>query len=235
MREWLATHPIMQILSNTECRIEAPTALLTSRPPVNLLHDIYLTLPYLTKGDAKGFYMGHFTHETESPWPLHFKHSRWWKRRRSHQSKFASSHYAWGTNGGCECKVGVRSTWVLTLPYQMGGDSIRATSHTRLGARDHYISSTLIGGKGSGATGPSSLLHTMFEGPTDWGCECKVGLRFTWVPWWHRMVHLAWSLGWFFINHLLEVGRTQNRETVALRMLTTIDLFYLIMCEDPRE
>ena len=23
---------------------------------------------------------GHFTHETESPWPLHFKHSHWWKR-----------------------------------------------------------------------------------------------------------------------------------------------------------
>ena len=22
---------------------------------------------------------GHFTHETGSPWPLHFKHSRWWK------------------------------------------------------------------------------------------------------------------------------------------------------------
>ena len=36
-------------------------------------------------------------------------------------------------------------------------------------------------------------------------------------------------------NHLLEVGRTQNRETMALCTLTTIDLFYFIMCEDPRE
>ena len=36
-------------------------------------------------------------------------------------------------------------------------------------------------------------------------------------------------------NHLLKVGLTQNRETVALRMLTTADLFYLIMCEDPHE
>ena len=28
---------------------------------------------------------GHFTHETESPWLLHLKHSHWWKRRsRSH-------------------------------------------------------------------------------------------------------------------------------------------------------
>jgi hypothetical protein len=31
---------------------------------------------------------GHFTHETESPWWVHFKHSHWWKRRS--QSKFAS-------------------------------------------------------------------------------------------------------------------------------------------------
>ena len=33
-------------------------------------------------------------------------------------------------------------------------------------------------------------------------------------------------------NHLLEVGLTQNRETMALRTLTTVDLFYFTMCED---
>ena len=38
-----------------------------------------------------------------------------------------------------------------------------------------------------------------------------------------------------FKNHLLEVGRTQNWETTALRTLTTVDLFYFIMCEDPHE
>ena len=36
-------------------------------------------------------------------------------------------------------------------------------------------------------------------------------------------------------NHLLEVGLTQNWETMALQMLTTVDLFYIIMCEDPHE
>ena len=41
----------------------------------------------------------------------------------------------------------------------------RATSDTRLRARDHYASSTLIGGKGG--AGPSSL-HTTFEGPTEY-------------------------------------------------------------------
>ena len=54
---------------------------------------------------------GHSTHETESVWPLHFKHSCWWKRRN--QSEFAS-HYAWGTNGVCECKMDVKSTWIPT-------------------------------------------------------------------------------------------------------------------------
>ena len=30
-------------------------------------------------------YKGHFTHETERPWPLHFKHYRRWKRRSRDQ------------------------------------------------------------------------------------------------------------------------------------------------------
>jgi hypothetical protein len=42
---------------------------------------------------------------------------------------------------------------------------LRATSHTRLRAREHYTSTTLIGGKGG--AGPSSL-HTMLEGPTEY-------------------------------------------------------------------
>jgi hypothetical protein len=39
-----------------------------------------------------------------------------------------------------------------------------------------------------------------------------------------------------FIIHLLEVGLTQNhKETVALRMLTTVGLFYFTVCEDLHE
>ena len=30
----------------------------------------------------------------------------------------------------------------------------------------------------------------------------------------------------YFKNHLSEVGLTQNRETMALRTFTTVDLFY---------
>ena len=35
-----------------------------------------------------------------------------------------------------------------------------------------------------------------------------------------------------FKNHFLEVGLTQNQETMALRTLTTVGLFYFIICED---
>ena len=38
-----------------------------------------------------------------------------------------------------------------------------------------------------------------------------------------------------FKNHLSEVGLTQNRETKALRMLTTVDVFNSFMREGPRE
>jgi hypothetical protein len=46
--------------------------------------------------------------------------------------------------------------------YILASLKLRVTSHMRLRARDHYTSSTLIGGKGR--AGPSSL-HTMLEGP----------------------------------------------------------------------
>ena len=38
-----------------------------------------------------------------------------------------------------------------------------------------------------------------------------------------------------FKSHLLEVDLTQNRETMALRMATTVVSYYPIMCEDPLE
>ena len=54
---------------------------------------------------------------------------------------------------------------------------------------------------------------------------------------WHRVGHVSWSLGLFFKNHFLRVGLTLNQETMALRTLTPVELFYFffIMCEDPQE
>jgi hypothetical protein len=43
---------------------------------------------------------------------------------------------------------------------------------------------------------------------------------------------VTWNI---FKNHLLEVGLTQNRETMALRMFTTVGLFYFITCEYLRD
>ena len=43
---------------------------------------------------------------------------------------------------------------------------------------------------------------------------------------------VTWTI---FKNNLLEVGLTQNRETMAHQMLTTVGLFYFIMRDDPHE
>ena len=43
---------------------------------------------------------------------------------------------------------------------------------------------------------------------------------------------VTWTI---FKNCLLEVGPTQNWETMALRTLTTVGLFYFLTCEDPHE
>jgi hypothetical protein len=106
---------------------------------------------------------------------------------------------------------------------------LRVTTHTRLRARDHYTSSTLIGGKGG--AGPSSLLHTTLEGPTG-------------VLWRHDgwkvyvdsdMASNGSCFMMYFQKPPLEVGLTWNREIMALRTLTIVDLFYLIRREDPHE
>ena len=76
----------------------------------------------------------------------------------------------------------------------LGGSKGHFT-YTRLRARDHDISSILVSGK-RGA-GPSSLLYTMLEGPTEHICGCKMNVKSTWIPTWHRIDHVSWSLGLF--------------------------------------
>ena len=102
--------------------------------------------------------------------------------------------------------------------------TLRATLHTRLRARDHYTPSTLIGGEGEAS--PSSL-----EGLTNGVCMwmqggCKVYME-SYVASNGSCFMVTWTI---FINHLFEVGMmTQNRETLALRTHTTVDLFYFIL------
>jgi uncharacterized alpha/beta hydrolase family protein len=117
--------------------------------------------------------------------------------------------------------------WTFLRPKKgLNLQKIRVTLHTRLRVRDHYISSTLIGGKGG--AGPSSL-HTMLDRLTEY-------VKSTWMPL-HGIKWIMYHghLDFFFKNPFLEVGLTQNRETMALRTLTTVDIFYFIMREDPHE
>ena len=81
-----------------------------------------------------------------------------------------------------------------------------------------------------GRAGPSSLQH--YTWGTNGVFECKMDVQV-------YMDALMASNGsrfmvtWIiFKDHLLEVGLTQNWETMALQMLTTVDSFYFIMCED---
>jgi hypothetical protein len=59
-------------------------------------------------------------------------------------------------------------------------------------------------------------LPTTLEGPMEYICECEMDVRSTWVFMWRQMDHVSWSLGLFSKIHLLEVGLTQNLETMAL-------------------
>ena len=62
----------------------------------------------------------------------------------------------------------------LIIDFSLRGSIgyLRASSHTRLGARDHYTS--IIGGKGGAAP---SLLHTTLEGATEYTSECKMDVK----------------------------------------------------------
>ena len=98
-------------------------------------------------------------------------------------------------------------------------------SHMMLRARDHCTSSKSHWCK----KWSRSKFASHYASRTNWVSWCKMDGWSTWIPTWHQMDHVSWSLG-LFSNHLLEVGLT-HQVTMALQNLTTIDL--LIMCEDP--
>jgi hypothetical protein len=97
----------------------------------------------------------------------------------------------------------------------------RGPLHTRPRAREHYTSSTLIGGKGRAR--PSSL-QTTLEGPTKHVNARCMDAKSTWIPIWHRMDHVFMVTWIISKNHFLEIGLTHNRETMSLQMLTIVDI-----------
>ena len=206
------------------------------------------------KGGAGPSSLHNFTYETESPWLVHYKRSHWWKRRS--WPKFASQLHTWDWEP-VTCALQALSLVGKAELVQVRF----TTSHMRLRACDPYISSALIGKKKGGAgpsslhnfkhetESPRPLhfkrshcwkrwswskfgAHTMLEGPTEWVCEwmqdgCQVSMDSDMAS-----IGSCFMVTWTIIkNHLLEVGLTQNWETMALRTLTTIGLFYFIMYE----
>jgi hypothetical protein len=69
--------------------------------------------------------------------------------------------------------------------------ALRATSHTKLRARDHYTSNHSQWWK--------RWSQSKFASHHTWGtngvCECKMDVKSTWTYAWHRMDHVSWSLG----------------------------------------
>ena len=84
-------------------------------------------------------------------------------------------------------------SWLWFLARVWRGPWLRTTSHTRSRARDHCISSTLIGGKGG--AGPEFASH--YTWGTNRVCECKMDVKSMWIPTRHQMDHVTWSLGLF--------------------------------------
>ena len=88
----------------------------------------------------------------------------------------------------------------------------------------------LVGEKGR--VGPSLLHTTLRDQRSMWVQDgCKVYMD-SYMASSGSCFMATWTI---FKNHLLDIGLTQNQETTTPRTLTTIDLFYFIMCEDPHE
>ena len=106
---------------------------------------------------------------------------------------------------------------------------IKATSHTRLRACNHYTSSTLIGEKAK----PVQVRFTLClkDQWSMWMQEvgCKVYMD-SYMASNGSCFTVTWTIS---KNHLLEASLTQNRETMALQMLTTADLFFFYHVWEP--
>jgi len=81
-------------------------------------------------------------------------------------------------------------TWHVLCDFSRH-EKIRATSHTRLRARDQSLQAPHSWKRRS---------QTKFASHYAWGtnavCECKMDVKSTWIPTWHRMDHVSWLHGY---------------------------------------
>ena len=137
-----------------------------------------------------------------------------------------SGHLPWI----CICVADVKVQMRMQIQMQGEWAFLRATSHMKLNAVTNTLQAFSLVEK----VGPVQV-HFMLrlrDQRSMWmqdGCEVYMdsymasnGSCFT----------VTWTI---FKNHLLEVRLAQNRVTMALQMLTPVELLYFIMCEDPHE
>ena len=83
----------------------------------------------------------------------------------------------------------------------------RATSHTGLRARDHYTSSSLVGGKRRSRS--KFALHNTWR--THGVYEWKMDVKSTWILTWHQ-IDSCFMVTWIiFKNHLCDVHRPNTK------------------------
>jgi hypothetical protein len=124
---------------------------------------------------------------------------------------------------------------------------LRAASHMRLTARDfehsHRWKRWSRSKFASHETESPWPLHSKYshwwkrwswskfasrEGPTEYVCECKGGCE-VYMDSYMALNGICFMVTWIiFKNCLLKVGLTQNRETMALQMLTIVGFFFFL-------
>ena len=127
--------------------------------------------------------------------------------------------------------VGLGNTRIFAHYAPKSPRTLRATSHKRLRAHNHYTSSTLSLVEKAEPVQVHFTLRLRDQRSMRMQDGCKVYMDSYMASNWSCFM-AAWSV---FKNYLLEVDLTQIQETVALRTLTTVDLFYFVVCENPHE
>jgi hypothetical protein len=114
-------------------------------------------------------------------------------------------------------------TWMCYI-YQLGRVILRATTHTRLRARDHLHFKHSHWWKRWSRSNFASHYAWGTNGGSMWmqdGCQVYMD---SYVASNESCCIVTWII---FKNHLLEIDLIQNQETMVLRMLITVVLFDL--------
>ena len=104
---------------------------------------------------------------------------------------------------------------------------VRGTSHMRLRAHDHFQAPSLVE-----KAKPVKVCFTL-RLRDQWSMWMQDGCKVYMNSYMASNGPCFMTIWTIFNHHLSVVMLTQNRETITRQTLTTFDLLYVIMCEDP--